>query len=152
MKVILLKDDKKLGKKYSQIEVVDSYAKNVLISKGIVIPATPDNINKINGKIDKEKFEYENKRKDAAILKNKIDTLKAISIYCSSSSTGKMFGAVTSKDISNKLSELGIEVAKQNIELKSPIKNFGAYTVTVKLFEDISTTITVCVINAFEVK
>lgn len=137
MKVILLVDDKKLGNKDSIIDVADSYARNVLIPKKLAIQATNDNLAKLTQRKEKEKKEYAEAiikaNKEKAILEN----LRAINIETTCAKDGKMFGAITNKDIACKLKEYNINIDKHNIILTGPIKACGAYTIQIKLFEDI---------------
>ena len=139
MKVILLTTDKKLGKENDIIEVADGYARNVLIPKKIVVPATKENIARRDSKIANEKHLHDVKLKCAQTDKELIEELKTLIVKVPCSKDGKMFGSVTNKDISLALAEKGIEVDKHNITiLCKVIKDIGEYTVNISLFENIS--------------
>lgn len=147
MKVILLVDDRKLGNKNSIIEVADGYANNVLIPKNIATPATKDNLNKLKNQLAKEAREFELKKSKAVSLAEKIKKLNKLMIKVPSSSSGKMFGSVTSSVIAEKLSINHIQVDKKNIQLESTIKSIGCYTVKIKLFQNITVDLIVEVVT-----
>ena len=147
MKVILLVDDRKLGNKNSIIEVADGYANNVLIPKKIVIPATKDNLNKLNNQLAKEAREFELKKSKASSLAEEIKKLNKLIIKVPSSSSGKMFGSVTSSVIAEELSMNHIQVDKKNIQLEATIKSIGCYTVKIKLFQNIAVDLKVEVVT-----
>ena len=147
MKVILLVDDRKLGNKNSIIEVADGYANNVLIPKKIVTPATKDNLNKLNNQLAKETREFELKKSKAISLAEEIKKLNKLIIKVPSSSSGKMFGSVTSSVIAEELSMNHIQVDKKNIQLESTIKSIGCYTVKIKLFQNIAVDLKVEVVT-----
>lgn len=147
MKVILLVDDRKLGNKNSIIEVADGYANNVLIPKKIVTPATKDNLNKLNNQLAKEAREFGLKRSKAISLAEEIKKLNKLTIKVPSSSSGKMFGSVTSSVIAEELSMNHIQVDKKNIQLEGTIKSTGCYTVKIKLFQNITVDLKVEVVT-----
>lgn len=145
MKVILLADVKGQGKKNDIINVSDGYAKNCLIKQGLAAPATLDAVNKANvAKANEAKLKEQQRQKaleDAKKLKGTI-----VRVAANHGANGKIFGSITSKEIAEQLSALGYEVDKKNIVLKEPIKVVGEYPLTVKLYPEISTEITVEVI------
>ena len=147
MKVILLVDDRKLGNKNSIIEVADGYANNVLIPKKIVTPATKDNLNKLKNQLAKEAREFELKKSKAISLAEEIKKLNKLIIKVPSSSSGKMFGSVTSSVIAEELSINHISVDKKNIQLEATIKSIGCYTVKIKLFQNITVDLIVEVVT-----
>ena len=148
MKVILLVDDRKLGNKNSIIEVADGYANNVLIPKNIATPATKDNLNKLNNQLAKEAKEFELKKSKAISLADEIKKLNKLIIKVPSSSSGKIFGSVTSSVIAEELSiNHNISVDKKNIQLETTIKSIGCYTVKIKLFQNITVDLIVEVVT-----
>ena len=144
MKVLLLQDVKGQGKKGEIINVSDGYANNFLIKKGLGTVATADTINSVNIKakaMEKQKAAEKQKAFDEAkALKGQI-----IKITASKGSQGKMYGSITSKEIAEELVKLGYNVDKKQIVLKDPIRVTGEYTVNVKMYAEISTTVTVVV-------
>jgi large subunit ribosomal protein L9 len=133
MKVILKKDMKDLGKKDSMVNVSDGYAKNYLIPRGIAVEATTGNINEMKNKQD-AKVAKEQRELDAAkALAAKINGSN-IKLSVKSGDSGKLFGAVSAKDISDAMkAQLGVEVDKKKIVLKDPIKATGSHDVEAKL-------------------
>ena len=145
MKGILLQDVAGTGKKGEIKEVKDGFARNCLIGKKLAVEATPQNLNLLDGqkasaqhKID---VEIANATKIAEVLKNKtfVTKLKA-------GANGKLFGSVTSKDISMLIKKsTGLEVDKKKIVISNEIKTFGTFKVEAKLYNGISSTFSVSV-------
>ena len=141
MKVVLLENIKKLGKKDEIVEVSDGYARNVLIAKNQALAATPENLNNLKLKNKNEEKKEEHLRKiandDKLILEGKKFTLNI-----KAGANGKTFGSITSKEISECIkSQADIEVDKKDILLDEGIKSIGSYDVKVKLHKDIVATI-----------
>ena len=144
MKVLLLQDVKGQGKKGEVINVSDGYANNFLIKKGLGVVATADKINSIdihNKAVEKQKAaERQKAQEDAARLKG-----QTVKIIASTGSQGKMYGSITNKEIADELTKIGYPVDKKQVVLKEPIRQKGNYTVTVKMYAEISTTVNVVV-------
>ena len=144
MKVLLLQDVKGQGKKGEIINVSDGYANNFLLKKGLGVVATADKINSVdihNRAVEKQKAaERAKAQEDAARLKG-----QTVKIIASTGSQGKMYGSITNKEIAEELTKMGYPVDKKQVVLKDPIRVKGNYTVTVKLYAEISTTVTVVV-------
>jgi large subunit ribosomal protein L9 len=133
VKVILLEDVKKLGKKGDLIEVADGYARNYLLPRNLAREATEGGIKQLK----QEKAALENKkrkeRQQAQALAAKLSEM-TVTLKVKSGEQGKLFGSVTSKDISEALKEQhDIEVDRRKIELQEPIKSLGNYEVDIKL-------------------
>ncbi|MBR4313930.1 MAG: 50S ribosomal protein L9 [Lachnospiraceae bacterium] len=143
MKIVLLENVKKLGKKDEIIEVSDGYARNVLIPKKLGLPATAENLNNVRLKNKNEEKKEENLRNIAEKDKEVIEKTKfAVSIKAGAN--GKTFGSITSKEIAEAIkNESNIDVDKKDILLDESIKNVGTYDVKVKLHKDIQATIKV---------
>lgn len=147
MKVILLKDDKKLGKKGDVIEASDGYARNFLLPRKIAELATDNNMHILNAKkaIErKEKLaEIEAAQKLANDLKDKV-----VNIKTKSGENGKLFGAITNKDVATVIEkDFGVKIDKKKI-IMDTIKIAGTYTIEVKLYPEISTKMKVMVVPA----
>ena len=144
MKVLLLQDVKGQGKKGEVINVSDGYANNFLLKKGLGIVATADKINSIdihNKAVEKQKAaERQKAQEDANRLKG-----QTVKIVASTGSQGKMYGSITNKEIAEELTKMGFPVDKKQVVLKDPIRQKGNYTVTVKMYTEISTTVNVVV-------
>ena len=148
MKIILLQDEKKLGKKGDIIEASEGYARNYILPKKIGVEATPKNLNDLKlKKANEDKIAQENleRGKERAAL---IET-KSVVVKMKAGENGKAFGAVSGKEIVSALKEQhDIEVDKKKIQLADNIKNFGCYEVPVKLHPQVAGTIHVKVTEA----
>ena len=145
MKVILQQDVKGQGKKGQMIEVAEGYARNFLLPRKLAVPATADAMNTMRLQEKARKAEEARQKAEAeaiaAQLKNAVVKLTA-----KAGANGKLFGAVTTKEIAEGLqSQHGIELAKNKIVLEEPIKSYGSYELKVKLGFEISGTIYVVV-------
>ncbi len=144
MKVLLLQDVKGQGKKGEIINVSDGYANNFLLKKGLGTIATADTINSVaikNKAIERQKAEEKQKAMDDA---NKLKG-QEIRITASKGSQGKMYGSITNKEIAEELNKLGYAVDKKQVVMKDPIRATGRYSVTVKMYAEISAAVTVIV-------
>ena len=136
MKVILNADVKDLGKKGEMVNVSDGYAKNYLIPRKIAKVADAAALNELKNReaatayrIAQEKATAE---KNAALLEGKTITVKA-----NAGANGKLFGSVTSKEIAERIKEeFGIEIEKKKI-VSEDIRQYGTYSVIVKLYTGI---------------
>ena len=147
MKVILKQDVKGLGKTEDMVNVSDGYARNFLFPRGLAAEANAGNIN-----IMKTKKEAERTRKDRELAQAKELALKVkdmvVVIKSKSGENGKLFGSITSKDISDKLkTEFNLDIDKKKIVLPDPIKSLGATEGEVKLYPEVSSKITVKIIH-----
>jgi len=131
MKVVLLKDLKGKGKKGDIIEISTGYAQNYLIPQGIAKPGTSSNLNEANQAKEAQAYHNEQNRLKAVELKNTLEkTQVTIKVKCGT--TGKVFGSVTNKEISEALSQQGLEVEKKKIETDT-IKTVGLFDIKVRL-------------------
>lgn len=137
MKIILLENVKKLGKKDEIIEVADGYARNVLIPKKLGIEATNANLNSVKLKNKNEEKKDENMRNVALGDKEKIEKA-TITLKIKAGANGKTFGSINSKEVSDGIKEVvGLDIDKKDIDLGEPIKNIGRYTVKVHLYKEV---------------
>lgn len=138
MKVILLQDEKKLGKKGDIIEVSEGYARNYVLPKKIGVEATPKNLNDLKlQKANSDKVAQE--QLDAAkALAAELET-KQVVVKMKAGEGGRAFGSVSSKEIAVACKEQhGIELDKKKIQLAEALKNFGSYEVAVKLHPQVT--------------
>lgn len=137
MKIVLLENVKKLGKKDEIIEVSDGYARNVLIPKKLGLPATAENLDNVRLKNKNEEKKEENLRGIAEKNKEIIEKEKFV-VTIKAGANGKTFGSITSKEIADAIkSTTNIEVDRKDILLDESIKNVGNYDIDVKLHKDI---------------
>lgn len=145
MKVILLKDVKGQGKKDQMIEVSDGYARNFLLPKKLAIIADAKATNELKGKEESRLFKIEEEKKAARELAEKLSEV-VVKIKSASGADGRLYGAVTAKDIAETLEKVfGISVDKRKLSITEPIKAHGTYSVAVKLYADITGKFTVVV-------
>ena len=139
MKVILIKDVKGLGKAGDVAKASDGYARNFLIPKGLVMEATDANMKAHENRLRMEAEQRAKDIADAEALKKKIESAGPVRIYSKSGGAGRLFGAVTTKDIADAFAqEYGIELDKKKIVMNSPIKTEGPAEVELKLYQGIS--------------
>lgn len=132
MKIILLKDIPKVGKKYETKEISDGYALNMLIPKGLAVNATSEIIKKIS--IEKSKIEGEKKINHELLLKN-LETLegKTVTISEKANDKGHLFASVHIPEILKAIkNELRIDIPSESIILDKPIKEIGVHEIMVK--------------------
>ncbi len=143
MKVILKQDVKSLGKKEDMVNVSDGYARNFLFPRGLAAEATASNVNEMNTKKAAEKSKKDRELAQAKELGKKIAGITVV-IKSKTGENGKLFGSITSKDISDKLkSDFGFDIDKKKIVLPEPIKALGITEVEVKLYPEVSAKLTV---------
>ena len=145
MKVILQQDVKGQGKKGQLIEASEGYARNFLLPRKLAIAATADAINTMNLK-EKARRAEEARQKEAAMAA--AEQLKAllVKIPAKAGTGGRLFGAVTTKEISDALkAQHNVDIPKQKLVLDDPIKSFGTYQVKARLGFEISGTVNVLV-------
>ncbi len=143
MEVILKQDVKGTGKAGQVVKVSDGYARNKLIPGGLAVEATPANKKQIEREKAKAKEKYEAEKAAAQDLANQLAD-KIVVVKTKVGDNGRLFGAITSKDIAAAISEqTGIEVDKRKIVLDKPIKETGVETIGIKLFQDVNTKVVV---------
>jgi len=140
MKIILQQDVKGQGKKGQMVEVSEGYARNYLLPRKLAVPATTDAINTMNLKEKARKAEEQRQREEAIATGEKLKECM-VKVTAKAGSGGRLFGAVTTKEISDALKEqYGLDIPKQKLVLEDPIKAFGSYQVKAKLgFEVVGT-------------
>ena len=147
MKVILQQDVKGQGKKGQLVEVSEGYGRNYLLPRKLASEATTDNINALKLKEKARAAQIEKEKAQAMENAKKLEGVQVV-VRAKAGSNGKLFGAVTSQEISNALKEqFGIEVEKNKIVQAEPIKNYGSYTVKAKLGYEISGSVNVLVVE-----
>ena len=147
MKVILQQDVKGQGKKGQMVEVSEGYARNFLLPRKLAIAATADAINTMNLKEKARKAEEARQKAEAEAVAEKLKGIQ-VKVTARAGANGKLFGAVTSKEISDALlAQHGLELAKQKIVMDEPIKAYGSYQLKAKLGYEVSGTIYVMVVE-----
>ena len=147
MKVIFNVDVRGQGKMGEMKEVSDGYARNYLLPRKLATEATADNINALKLKEKAKAAQMAKEKAQAEENAKKLSGIQVI-IRAKAGSGGKLFGAVTSQEISKALKEqFDIDIEKNKIVQADPIKTFGAFTVKAKLGYEVSGTINLLVVE-----
>ncbi|TNE81845.1 MAG: 50S ribosomal protein L9 [Bacteroidetes bacterium] len=137
MKIILKQDVKSLGYKDDIVSVKNGYANNFLIPRGMAMIATPSNVKMIEENIRQATFKQEKIKKDAEATAAKMNGL-TIQIGAKAGANEKIFGSITSLQISQALASKGFEVDRRKIVIDQDIKTLGSFTATINLHREIS--------------
>lgn len=146
MKIILLQDVEKLGKKGDIQEVADGYARNFLIPKKMAVLATKGEIVKLEKLKEIEAQKAEQELAKSQEIATQLDGLE-LEISVKVSEEGKLFGAVASSQIVEKLKEQGISISKEQVKLENPIKELGEYEVSIELPHNLEAKIKIIVVE-----
>ena len=144
MRVILLQDVEKLGKKYEIKEVKDGYARNFLIPKGLAKLATKEALLWLETQKEVETQKAEEELKKAQEVASAIDGQEVI-IPVKIGEEGQLFESITSQKIFEKLKELGFEIKKTQFDLEEPIKELGEFPIKIKFEHNLEAEIKVIV-------
>ena len=133
MKVILLADVKGTGKKGDLVDVSDGFAQNFLLKQKKAKVADNSAINQKQMADKAKEYHYEQDLQKARELAQKLKDVQ-VKFAMKAGDNGKIFGSITSAEISEELKKLGYEISKKQIVLDSPIKYAGNYVIEAKLF------------------
>ena len=143
MKIILIQDVKKLGKKGEIIEVNDGYARNYIIPQKLGIEANNKNLNDLKLQKQKEEKDAQKLLDEAKALAEKLGA-QSVSVKMKAGEGGKVFGSISAKEIAEGLKKQnGLEIDKKKIQLQEPIRSFGVHEVSVKLHPQVTGTLRV---------
>lgn len=138
MKVILKQDVKGLGKKDDLVNVSDGYARNFLFPRGLAVEANESNLNIVKTRKEAEKSKKDRELAQARKLAEELRNVE-VAIRAKTGENGKLFGSITSKDISDKLKEdFGMDIDRKKIVIPDTIKTTGTYEIDVKLYPEVS--------------
>ena len=147
MKVILKQDVKGKGKKGQMIEAAEGYARNFLIPKGLAVVATADAVNTMNLQAKAKAKADAEAKVEALAIAEKLKSCQ-VKIAAKGGEGGKLFGAITGKEISAALQEqFALAIDGKKLVLDQPIKSFGSFEVKAKLGYEVSGTIYVLVVE-----
>ena len=145
MKVILLTDVKAMGKRGEIVNASDGYARNYLFPKKLAVPADKQNLNELSAKKASDAHKKNLEKQEAIRIKEKIEN-KVLVLKTKAGESGKTFGSITSKEISENIEkQFGEKVDKKKIVMKEPIRAIGGYVVDLKLFEGVICKLTISV-------
>jgi len=137
MKVIFIKDLKKQGKVNEIKEVSDGYARNFLIKNGYAVKYTKTSNEILNKNIKDAAIEEERQIKEATKLKNELEK-KEIVFNVKSGTDGRTFGSISTKQIAEKLTELGYKIDKKQMEVDIPLNVLETHFVKINLHKKVS--------------
>ncbi len=145
MKIILREDVEKLGKAGEVVKVKDGYGRNYLIPRQLAVLANVRNMKALDH--DRRTIETRAKKTQKAAEATSA-TLSAVSltIPAKAGEEGKLFGAITSRDIAEALGKAGVTVDRKAIQLADPIKQVGDYKVKIRVAADVHPEISVSVV------
>ncbi|MEW6097123.1 MAG: 50S ribosomal protein L9 [bacterium] len=146
MQVILKTDISGIGKKGDIKDVAQGYARNFLIPKGLGVPATKINLEKLQEE-KKRIAAFAQKEKESAIEFSQRLKNVAITITRKAGEGNKLFGSVTKEDIVEALAKKNFFVDKKMIDLQQPIKLLGVYTIHIKLHKEVDTQVSIRVVK-----
>lgn len=147
MKVILLDNIKGVGKKDEIINASDGYARNFLFQKKLAVEANNENMSKLKAKKQSEQYKKDVNKENAEKIAKKLDDI-TLTIKVKAGENGKIFGGVTSKEISEELrKQYKIDIDKKKIILNENIKNLGSFDISMKLFEGVTGKLKIKVIS-----
>ncbi|MBI2035576.1 MAG: 50S ribosomal protein L9 [Candidatus Liptonbacteria bacterium] len=142
MKIILLQDVRKVGKKNEIKDVSDGYAKNFLIARGLAKPATTEEIKNLENRKQKVEEERKEQKEKLAALAKELGE-KPLEFKVKTGKKGELFAAIGAKEIEAELKKKGID---SKVDMEKPLKALGEHQVEIDLGFGIKTKIWVCVI------
>lgn len=142
MKVIMLADVKKVGKKGEIVEVADGYGRNFLIRGGYAVMATAGSQKVLDQQKLQDALNEQEKKVQAEEVAHKLENL-TLRFHVKSGKDGRVFGSVSTKQIVEELRKQGINVDKRKILDTSPVSSLGVTKVKVELYKDVIGTINV---------
>ncbi|TFE25386.1 50S ribosomal protein L9 [Cohnella luojiensis] len=146
MKVIFLQDVKGQGKKGEIKEVSEGYARNFLLPKGVVQIATEGAKKTLTQQVASAQKKKDNEKNEFKALAERLSEMTVV-IRAKAGEGGRLFGAITSKQIAEALEQQKVSIDKRKIELDDPIRVLGVTKVTVKLYPDVKGTLNVQVVE-----
>ena len=136
MKVILLADVKKLGKKDQIIEVSDGYAVNFLFPRRLAVQVTKKSVEVLDNQQEERKELAAKMKADAEELAKKLDTM-TFTFKVKTGREGKLFGAISLKQVAEELAKQGIEIDKRKFVDKGPLDELGFHHIGVELYKGV---------------
>jgi large subunit ribosomal protein L9 len=146
MKVILLYDVEKVGKKFEIKEATDGYARNFLFARNLAKKATPEALKWLEMQKELIAKKVEEELKNAQDLASSLDDLE-VSVAVKVGEEGQLFESINAQKIAERLKEMGHEVKKSQIKLENPLKEIGEFLVKIALDHNLEAEIRVIIIE-----
>lgn len=146
MKVILQKDVKGIGKKGELKEVADGYARNYLLPRKLAVEATQGNLKVHSAQLKSKEKRTAEELAEAQALAKQLAAEKVV-ISAKAGEGGRLFGAVTNKQIAEALKQKKYNIDRRKIVLDEPIRSLGVTQVPVKLHQEVTATLAVQVVE-----
>ncbi len=142
MQVILLERIAKLGQMGDTVRVRDGYARNYLLPQGKALRANKSNLARFES--ERAQLEARNleRKNEAEAVAAKLDGETVVMIR-SAGETGQLYGSVSTRDIADGLTEAGFTVARNQVELRSPIKTIGVHSVLIQLHPEVEVSVSI---------
>jgi large subunit ribosomal protein L9 len=137
MKVILIDDVPKLGRRGEVRDVADGYARNFLIPKKLALDATAGNLKNLDHIRRQHDAKASRVKGDAESLRGRLEAL-TFEVSRQASEEGKLFGSVTSQDVAEFLGAKGVTIERRRIHLEEPIKALGEHTVEIRIHPEVT--------------
>ncbi len=153
MQVILKKDVQNIGEVGDLVNVKDGYARNYLIPNSLAEVATKGALVQRERNIARIKAKAEKLHQEALATKEEIEKIGAISLSAKAGESGKLFGTITTKKLSEELlAKCGMEIDKKSIILDNPINHIGNFVMTIKLSSKVKAQLNVEVVASETIK
>jgi large subunit ribosomal protein L9 len=146
MKIILLDDVTKVGRRGEVRDVSDGYARNFLIPKKLALHATAGNMKNLDSIKKQQQAKADRVKDDAEALRARIEAL-TFEERRQASEEGKLFGSVTTQDMVEFLDRHGIKIERKRLHLEEPIKTLGDTSVSIRLHPEVVATLKVTVVR-----
>ncbi|MCI5836380.1 MAG: 50S ribosomal protein L9 [Veillonellaceae bacterium] len=146
MKVVLLEDVKKHGKKGDIIEVADGYGRNFLIRRGLALEGTPENLNNARQKQQAQAHKKQVANDEAVVLAAQLKNVE-VEVGLKVGADGRAFNSITPQVIAEAVAaKYDLQIDRKKIELKEPLRTVGMFPVTVRLHPQVTSEIRVHVV------
>ena len=146
MKIILLDDVNKVGRRGDVRDVSDGYARNFLIPKKLALHATDGNMKNLQSIKNQQQAKADRVKDDAEALRARIEAL-TFEDRRQASEEGKLFGSVTTQDMVEFLDRQGVKIERKRLHLEEPIKTLGETSVSIRLHPEVTATLKVSVVR-----
>jgi large subunit ribosomal protein L9 len=137
MKVIFIKDVRNQGKKDEVKEVKDGYAQNFLIKQGLAVPLTEGSMKRLKNEEHLREVKEDEEIKECQKIKDKLEKTK-ITFKVKTGEKDRVFGSISSKQISSELEKIGYKIDKKKIMLDEHISSLGAHIVDIELHKKVN--------------